>query len=236
MNQFVRTKILLGQKNMELLKNSSIIIFGIGGVGSYVTEALARCGINNLTLVDNDNISESNINRQICANIDTIGLPKVQVMKQRILKINPDAKITTINEFVTEANVFDILNKNFTYAVDAIDTISSKIQIILAADKLNLPIISCMGTGNKINPLLLKLDDIYKTNYCPLAKVMRRELKKRGIKKLRVCYSTEPPKKRINPTPNEKLISSISFVPSAAGLIIASDIVKNIIAAQPYSQ
>lgn len=228
MNQFIRTELLLGKKNMELLKNSSIIIFGIGGVGSYVTEALARCGINNLTLVDNDNIAESNINRQICANINTIGMSKIQVMKQRILEINPNAKITAINKFANETNIFDILNKNFTYAVDAIDTVSSKIQIILTAKKLNIPIISCMGTGNKINPMLLALDDIYKTKYCPLAKIMRHELKKHGIKKLHVCYSTEQPKKIINPT-NEKLISSISFVPSVAGLIIASDIVRNII-------
>jgi Dinucleotide-utilizing enzymes involved in molybdopterin and thiamine biosynthesis family 1 len=226
LNQFVRTQLLFGEKNMELLKNSSIIIFGIGGVGSYVAEALARCGVFNLTFVDNDEICQSNLNRQICANINTIGQLKTKVMKRRILEINPAANITTINEFVNEKNVFAILNKNFTYVVDAIDTITSKIQIIIAAQNLKLPIISCMGTGNKINPLLLDLTDIYKTKYCPLAKIMRRELKKRGVKKLRVCYSIEQPKKI---TQKEKIISSTPFVPATAGLIIASDIVKNII-------
>lgn len=227
MNQFIRTELLIGQKNMELLKNSSIIIFGIGGVGSYVAEALARCQISNLTFVDNDKIDVSNINRHICANVNTIGQLKIDVMKHRVLEINPDAKVTVINKFVNAENIFEIFDKNFTYAVDAIDTVSSKIQIILAAKKLKIPIISCMGTGNKINPLLLKLDDIYKTKYCPLAKIIRHELKKYGVKNLLVCYSTEQPKKIL--TSGKKLISSISFVPSVAGLFIASAIINQII-------
>lgn len=195
MNKFIRTELLIGKKNMELLKNSSIIIFGIGGVGSYVAEALVRCQISNLTFVDNDKIDVSNINRHICANVNTVGQFKIDVMKRRVLEINPDAKVTVINKFVNAENIFEIFDKNFTYAVDAVDTVSSKIQIILTAKKLKIPIISCMGTGNKINPLSLKLDDIYKTKYCPLAKIMRRELKKYGVKSLQVCYSTEQPKK-----------------------------------------
>ena len=227
MNQFIRTELLIGKKNMELLKNSSIIIFGIGGVGSYVAEALARCQITNLTFVDNDKIDVSNINRHICANVNTIGQLKIDAMKRRVLEINPDAKVTVINKFVNAENIFEIFDKNFTYAVDAVDTVSSKIQIIFAAKKLKIPIISCMGTGNKINPLSLKLDDIYKTKYCPLAKIMRHELKKYGVKSLQVCYSTEQSKKIL--TSGKKLISSISFVPSVAGLFIASAIVNKII-------
>ena len=229
MNQFSRTELLLGKKNMELLKNSSVVIFGIGGVGSYVAESLARSGIFNLTLVDNDKIVESNINRHICANFETLGQLKTSAMKERILKINPLANISTINEFVTEQNIYDVLDKNFSYVVDAIDTVSSKIQIILAAQKLNLPVISCMGTGNKINPQLLTIDDIYKTKYCPLAKVMRHELKKHAVQKLRVCYSPEQPKKIFNPNPSEKIIASTSFVPSVAGLIISAEVVNKII-------
>lgn len=227
MSQFERTELLIGKKNMELLKNSSIIIFGIGGVGSYVAESLARCGIFSLTFVDNDKISESNINRQICANINTIGKLKTELMKQRILEINPDVNVTILNEFVQEKNILGLLDKNFTYAIDAIDTVSSKIQIILAAKKLGTPIVSCMGTGNKTNPLFLTIDDIYKTKYCPLAKIMRCELRKRGIKSLRVCYSTEQPKKIVDI--DKKVISSISFVTATAGLIIASEVVNKII-------
>ena len=218
---------------MELLKNSSVIIFGLGGVGSYVAEALIRSGIFNFTLVDNDVISESNINRQICANINTIGKLKTETIKQRMLEINPDAKISLINQFVNQNNISDIFNKKFDYVVDAVDNISAKIQIIIMAQKLNIPIISSMGTGNKINPLLLTVDDIYKTKYCPLAKTMRHELKKHGVKKLRVCYSTEQPIKINTPVldnnQKEKIIASTAFVPAAAGLIMASEVVKNII-------
>lgn len=244
-NIFSRTEILFGKKNMELLKSSSIIIFGIGGVGSYACEALARSGIFNLTLVDFDRYSISNINRQIGADINTINKLKTLVTQERILKINPDANINIINKFIDEQNIYEILdpdknkNQKYNYIIDAIDTIKSKIQIILAAKKLNIPIISSMGMGNKFNPMLITLDDIYKTKYCPLAKIMRHELKKHNIKKLRVCYSTEQPKKildnKINSdinfssSPYKKIIGSVSFVPSVAGLIITYDIIKNIL-------
>ena len=235
MSKFSRTELLLGKKNMELLKNSSVVIFGLGGVGSYVAESLVRSGIYNFILVDHDKISESNINRQICANINTIGELKTHAMKNRMLEINPDAKILLINQFVNQENISEIINqdKKISYIVDAIDNISAKIQIIISAQKLNIPIISSMGTGNKINPLLLTIDDIYKTKYCPLAKIMRHELKKYGVKKLRVCYSPEQPKKIINHDLNnnsrKKIIASVSFVTATAGLIIASEVVRNIL-------
>lgn len=224
---FSRTELLLGKENMQKLKDSRIAIFGIGGVGSFVAEALVRCGIEKFILVDNDIVSVTNINRQIIATTKTIGKSKVEVMKNRILEINPDVCIETFEEFFS-SNTNKIIDETVTYVVDAIDTVSSKLVLIELANKLNIPIISSMGTGNKLNPTMLEITDIYKTSVCPLAKVMRKELKKRNIKNLKVVYSKEQPIKIENKTEEIKA-GSISFVPSTAGLIIASEVVKDII-------
>ncbi|MBQ9491607.1 MAG: tRNA threonylcarbamoyladenosine dehydratase [Firmicutes bacterium] len=229
--KFIRTEILFGKENMEKLKNLNVIIFGLGGVGGYVCEALARSGIYNLTLVDHDKISESNINRQIFASINNINKLKVEVARKKILNINPEAKIKIWNKFVDENNIFEILDKNYDYVVDAIDSVKSKISIILLANKLDLKIISCMGMGNKIEPSKIKLADIFETKYCPLAKIIRHELKKHGIKKLKVCYSDEEPIKinYDNKNKKEKVVGSVAYVPSVAGLLIASEIINNVI-------
>ncbi len=224
LEQFSRTEALIGKENLEKLQNSKVAIFGLGGVGTYVLEGLARAGVGNLILVDNDTISESNLNRQIIALKSTIGKYKVEVAKERVLEINPNANIKIYQEFFTKESK-DILDESLTYIVDAIDTVSSKIDLIVKAKELNIPIISCMGTGNKLDPTKFEVDDIYKTSVCPLAKVMRRELKQKDIKNLKVVYSKEEPiKTDIGRTP-----ASISFVPSVAGLIIAGEVVKDII-------
>ena len=224
LEQFSRTEALIGKENLEKLQNSKVAIFGLGGVGSYVLEGLARAGLGNLILVDNDTISESNLNRQIIALKSTIGKYKVEVAKDRVLEINPNANIKIYQEFFTKESK-DILDESLTYIVDAIDTVSSKLDLIVKAKELNIPIISSMGTGNKLDPTKFEVDDIYKTSVCPLAKVMRRELKQKGIKNLKVVYSKEEPiKTDIGRTP-----ASISFVPSVAGLIIAGEVVKDII-------
>lgn len=224
LEQFSRTEALIGKENLEKLQNSKVAIFGLGGVGTYVLEGLARAGVGNLILVDNDTISESNLNRQIIALKSTIGKYKVEVAKDRVLEINPNANIKIYQEFFTKESK-DILDESLTYIVDAIDTVSSKLDLIVKAKELNIPIISSMGTGNKLDPTKFEVDDIYKTSVCPLAKVMRRELKQKGIKNLKVVYSKEEPiKTDIGRTP-----ASISFVPSVAGLIIAGEVVKDII-------
>ena len=234
LNQFSRTELLIGKKAIEKLKNSKIAIFGIGGVGSYTLEALARAGVGNFVLVDNDEVSLTNLNRQIIATTKTIGKPKVEVAKERILEINEDANVEIYKEFfMPESN--NIIDNSLDYIVDAIDTVTAKIELVIRANKLNIPIISSMGTGNKLDPTKFEVTDIYKTSVCPLAKVMRKELKQRGIKKLKVVYSKEDPVK-INQeyieekNDNKKNIpGSISFVPSVAGLIIASEVVKDMI-------
>ena len=230
-NSFSRTELLLGKDKIELLKNKKVLIFGIGGVGGFVCEALARSGIGYFDLVDNDKVSISNINRQIIATTKTIGLYKTELMKERIISINPSAVINTFNIFYTKDNqdVFDF--NNYDYIIDCIDTVTSKLLIIEKATKLNKNIISSMGTGNKINPMMLEISDIFKTSVDPLAKVMRYELRKRGIKKLKVLYSKELPMKLEEEIINEnnKVIpGSISFVPSTAGLIIASEVIKDL--------
>lgn len=229
--KFIRTEILFGKENMEKLKKLNVIIFGLGGVGGYVCEALARSGIYNLTIVDHDKISESNINRQIFASVNNINELKVEVARRRILSINPEVKIKIWDKFVDENNIFEILNKNYDYVVDAIDSVKSKISIILLANELDLKIISCMGMGNKIEPNKIKLADVFETKYCPLAKIIRHELKKYGIKKLRVCYSDEEPIKINYASKNkkEKIVGSVAYVPSVAGLLIASEIINNVI-------
>lgn len=221
--KFIRTEKLIGKENLEKLKNSHIAVFGIGGVGGYVTEALIRAGVGKIDIIDNDIISESNINRQIIATTDKIGEYKVDVMKERILKINPQAEVNAYNTLYLPqtADMFDFTKYN--YVVDAVDNVTAKIELVLRANATNTPIISSMGTGNKLDPTMFCVSDIYKTEVCPLAKVMRYELKKRGIKKLKVVFSKE------KPLTNQRPPASISFVPSAAGLIIASEVVKDII-------
>lgn len=230
-NIFSRTELLLGKDKIEELKSKKVLIFGIGGVGGYVCEALARSGIGSFDLVDNDKVSISNINRQIIATTKTIGLYKCESMKERIQSINPSAIVNTYNVFYTKDNqdIFDF--NNYDYIIDCIDTVSSKLLIIEKATVLNKNIISSMGTGNKINPMMLEISDISKTSVDPLAKVMRYELKKRNIKHLKVLYSKELPMKLEEEIINEnnKIIpGSISFVPSAAGLIIASEVIKDL--------
>ena len=230
-NNFSRTELLLGKAKVEELKNKKVLIFGIGGVGGYVCESLARTGIGYFDLVDNDKVSISNINRQIIATTKTIGLYKCELMKERILSINPAANVNTFNVFYTKDNQDIIDFNNYDYIIDCIDTVTSKLLIIEKATSLNKNIISSMGTGNKINPMMLEISDINKTSVDPLAKVMRYELKKRGIKHLKVLYSKELPMKLEEEIINEnnKVIpGSISFVPSAAGLIIASEVIKDL--------
>ena len=226
LEQFSRTELLIGKQGIEKLQKSKVAIFGIGGVGSYVLEGLARAGVENFILVDNDVVDLTNINRQIIAMYSNIGEDKVEVAKKRILDINPNAKIEIYKEFfLPESKEF--FDSKTDYIIDCIDTVSSKIELVLRAEKLNIPIISCMGTGNKLDPTKFEITDISKTSVCPLAKVMRKELRLRGIKKLKVLYSKEEPIK-IRKEENCKA-GSISFVPSVAGLIIAGEVIKDII-------
>lgn len=226
--QFSRTELLLGQEAMDRLRRSRVAVFGIGGVGGHVVEALARAGIGRLNLIDHDKVSMSNINRQIIATLDTVGMDKVDVMKKRILSINPEAQVETHRCFYLpeNADTFDL--SQYSYVVDAVDTVTAKIELILRAKEAGVPIISCMGTGNKLNPMQLEIADIYQTSVCPLAKVMRRELRKRNVEKLKVLYSKEEPIKNYLSVQGRAVPGSVSFVPSAAGLIIASEIVREI--------
>lgn len=228
--QFSRTELLIGKESVEKLNKSKVCIFGIGGVGSYVVEALARAGISNFILIDNDVVSASNINRQIIATTKTIGRNKVDVAKERILEINPNAYVETIQEFFLPESP-ELFDNSVDYVVDCIDTISAKIELAQRSERLNIPIISCMGTGNKLDPTKFEVADIYQTSVCPLAKVMRKELRARNIKKLKVLYSKEEPiKLNFNSEDRRKPIpASISFVPSVAGLIIAGEVIKDII-------
>lgn len=232
-NQFSKTELLIGAEAMEKLKNSKIAIFGLGGVGSYVVEALVRAGVQNFILVDKDVVSLSNINRQIIATHKTIGRPKVEVEKERILDINPVANVESIQEFFMP-NSKDIFDSSVNYIIDCIDTITAKVELIVRAKDKKIPIISSMGTGNKLDPTKFEIEDIYKTSVCPLAKTMRKLLKEKGIEELKVLYSKEEPKKvrHIYEEENssKKVIpASISFVPSTAGLIIAGEVIKDLI-------
>lgn len=221
-NQFSRTELIIGKEKLEVLKKAKVAVFGIGGVGSYVVEGLARAGIGNFILVDKDEVSISNINRQIIATHNTVGKPKVEVAKKRILEINPNANVEIYQEFFMP-DTEGILDDSIDYIVDAVDTVTAKIELIIRANKLNIQIISCMGTGNKLDPTKFEIADIYKTSVCPLAKVMRKELKGRGIKRLKVLYSKEEAIK------TEGNIGSLSFVPSVAGLIISGEVIKDLI-------
>ncbi len=231
--QFSRTELLIGKKNSEKLKNSRVAIFGLGGVGGYVAEALARSGVGTLDIIDNDTVSLTNINRQLYALHSTLGMKKTKVAEERIKDINPHIKVNSYDVFYLPetSHLFDF--KNYDYVIDAIDTVTGKIEIIENASKENIPVISSMGTGNKLDPTAFEISDIYKTSVCPLAKVMRKELKKRGIKKLKVLYSKEIPQeqKEISQEENTKrqTPASISFVPSVAGLIIAGEVIKDLI-------
>lgn len=241
MNEFSRTELLIGQAALEKLKNSRVAIFGVGGVGGYVCEALVRSGVGHFDLIDNDTVSLTNINRQIIALHSTIGKLKVDVMKERMLDINPDVDVLVHPCFYLPetADQFDF--SNYDYVVDAIDTVTGKIEIIVQADAHQVPVISSMGAGNKLNPAMMEVSDIYKTSVCPLARVMRRELKKRHIKHCKVVYSKE---KAIQPSQAslEKYVAdseenftkksipgSTAFVPSVAGLILASEVIKDLI-------
>ena len=226
--QFQREIMLIGKENLEKLKKSKVIIYGIGGVGSFVCEALARAGIGNLILVDYDKIETTNLNRQIHALHSTIGEQKTEAMKNRILDINPKAKVETYYNKETKEKEEELINETINYVIDCVDTVTTKLKLIETAKRKNIPIISSMGTGNKLDPTKFEITDIYKTTVCPLAKVMRKELKKRNIKNLKVVYSKEEPKTQIE-NQEKRTPASISFVPSVAGLIIASEVVKDIL-------
>ena len=248
LNQFSRTELLIGKEGIKKLQKAKVAIFGIGGVGSFVVEGLVRAGVGNFVLVDDDKICLTNLNRQIIATRKTIGKYKVDVMKERILEINPNANVETYQEFYMPNSENKILDKTIDYVVDSIDTVTAKIELVMNCNELGIPIISSMGTGNKLDPSRFEITDIYKTSICPLAKVMRKELRKREIKKLKVIYSKEEP---IKPNENcenscknncicppgtkrkcaerNQVPGSISFVPSVAGLMIAGEVIKDII-------
>ena len=223
LNQFSRTEMLIGKCGIEKLNNSKVAIFGIGGVGSYAVEALARAGVGSFLLIDGDEVDITNLNRQIIATTKTIGKSKVEAAKERILEINSNAKVELYKEFFMPESK-EILDETVDYIVDAVDTVTAKIELVIRANRLGIPIISSMGTGNKLDPTKFEVTDIYKTSVCPLAKVMRKELRKRGVESLKVVYSKEEPISIKNESP-----SSISFVPSVAGLIIAGEVIKDII-------
>lgn len=245
--EFSRTELLIGKEALEILARSEVAVFGIGGVGSYVVEGLARSGVGSLVLVDNDFINLSNINRQIHATVKTAGKPKVDVMKERIMDINPAAKVTVQQRFYMPELAAELIKPDYDYIVDAIDTVTAKIDLIVNAMEKGIPIISCMGAGNKLDPVKFEVADIYSTSVCPLAKVMRRELRKRGIENLKVVYSKEEPIKPVENQESEERSSenmddsgsnsaarrqvpgSIAFVPSVAGMILAGEVIKDLI-------
>ena len=234
-NRFLRTEMLIGKDNMEKLSNARVAVFGIGGVGGYVVEALARSGVGTMDLIDDDKVSITNINRQIIAVSSTVGKYKVDVAKDRIMDINPQAKVNTYRTFYLPETAGQFDFGQYDYVVDAIDTVKGKLELVEQAKKSNTPIISSMGAGHKMDPTAFQVEDISKTSVCPLAKVMRRELKKRGIEHLKVVYSTEKAsipqeadeEKGIHP--KRRTPGSNAFVPSVAGLIIAGEVVRDII-------
>lgn len=227
---FERTQLLLGQEKMERLKKARVAVFGVGGVGGYVVEALARSGVGSLDIIDNDTVSPTNINRQIIATTKTIGRFKVEVARERILDINPEVAVNAYKTFFLPdtADMFDF--SQYDYVVDAIDTVTGKLQLIECAKKAGVPVISSMGAGNKLDPTAFIVADIKKTEVCPLAKVMRRELKNRGIDNLKVVYSKEKPveAKMFDENTKKAIPGSIAFVPSVVGLIIAGEVIKDL--------
>lgn len=230
-NQFLRTELLIGETGINKLKSSYVAVFGIGGVGGYVVEALVRSGIGKIDIIDNDKVHITNLNRQIIAVHSTIGKYKVDVMEERIKDINPECKITKYKTFFAPETSSEFDFSKYDYVIDAIDTVSGKIELVMKCNDAGIPIISSMGAGNKMHPEMFEIADIYKTSVCPLAKVMRQELKKRGIKKLKVVYSKEiplKPKTASKTTSGKQVPGSNSFVPSAAGLIIAGEVLRNL--------
>lgn len=236
LHPFSRTEMLIGVDGLKKLQESTIAVFGIGGVGSYTVEALARSGVGHLVLIDHDDVCISNINRQVHATSKTVGKSKAELMKARILEINPNCKVTAYQEKYTVDNGMELLSKDYDYVIDAIDMVTSKIDLIVRCKEMNIPIISAMGAANKLDPTKLAVTDLYKTSMCPLAKVMRHELRKRGVKKLKVVYSTEQPV-----VPNQDLVhggagsnrrqtpGSMIFVTATSGLIIAAEVVKALV-------
>jgi len=233
LEQFRRTEMLLGIEAMEKLKNSRVAVFGVGGVGGHAVEALVRSGVGRVDIIDNDTVSVTNLNRQIFALWSTVDKPKVEVAKERLLDINPNLEINAYNVFYMPENADDFDFSEYDYIVDAIDTVTAKIELIKQAKEAGTPIISSMGTGNKLDPTKLTIADISKTTVCPLARVMRYELKKRNISKVKVLYSTEQPIKPIIPENGDesdgRTPASTSFVPSVGGLIIASEVIKDLL-------
>lgn len=232
LNEFCRTELLVGEEGINKLHNSKVIVFGIGGVGSFVVEALTRAGVGNLILVDNDTICISNLNRQIHATQATVGMIKVEAMKERVISINPKCNVEAKQVFITADNISEIIPSDVDYVVDAIDTVTSKLALAEYCYKNNINIISSMGTGNKMDPTQFRVSDVFKTKVCPLAKVMRHELRKRGVKKLKVVYSEEmpmtPDKGRAVPSAKRQTPGSISFVPPVAGMIIGGEVIKDL--------
>lgn len=227
-NQFSRTELIIGKENIEKLKKAKVAVFGIGGVGSFAVEGLARAGIGNFVLVDKDAVDITNLNRQIIATRKTIGKPKVEVARDRILDINPDANVELHQKFFLPETE-GIIDDSIDYIVDCVDTVTTKIELVVRANKLKIPIISSMGTGNKLDPTKFEVSDICNTVVCPLAKVMRKELRTRGINDLKVVYSKEEPIKIKFDSEEKKVPGSISFVPSVAGLILAGEVIKDLI-------
>lgn len=231
-SQFLRSEMLLGENSSKILSESKIILFGLGGVGSYTAEALARAGVGEITIVDSDTVSFSNLNRQLCALHSTLGLAKTEVVKKRINDINPACKVNAVQKFYLPENSDEFSLSDYDYIADAIDTVSAKIDLAEKAQQLNIPIISCMGTGNKFDPSQFRISDISKTSGCPLCRVMRRELKKRNIKKLNVVWSPEEPAKPAatnEESGKRQTPGSLPFVPGAAGLIMAGKIITDLI-------
>ncbi len=231
-NRFLRSEMILGTDSTKKLSDCRVILFGLGGVGSYTAEALARAGIGHITVVDSDCVAVSNINRQLCALISTVGKPKVEIIKERILDINPDCNVTALQKFCLPENADEFRLEDFDYIADAIDTVSAKIDLAERAQRLGIPMISCMGTGNKSDPSLFRIDDISKTSGCPLCRVMRRELKNRGIRKLNVVWSPEIPVKPLpcgEETSRRQTPGSLPFVPGVAGLIMAGKIITDLV-------
>ena len=237
MDPFSRTRLLLGSYAMEKLNNARVAVFGLGGVGGYVAEALARSGIGALDLIDHDTLSPTNINRQILATTDTIGMEKAEAAKQRVLAINPEIKVNAITKFYGPDTAAEFDFSQYDYVVDAIDTVTGKLALVTAAQAVNTPIISSMGTGNKLDPTRFQIADISKTSVCPLARIMRKECAKRGIKHLKVLFSTEDPipsdpstlTDEELPEGRRSIPGSVAFVPSVAGLIIAGEVIKDLI-------
>ena len=235
MDAFSRTRLLLGSAAMEKLKNSRVAVFGLGGVGGYTVEALARSGVGALDLIDHDTISLTNINRQLLATLDTVGMSKAEAARQRVLSINPDAHVTARPVFYSPDTATDFDFSQYDYIVDAVDTVTAKLALITAAKAAGTPILSCMGTGNKLNPSLFQITDIAKTSVCPLARIMRKECAKRGLKHVKVLFSTEDPLPATEESTEElpegrrSLPGSVAFVPSVAGLLIAGEVIKDLI-------